>query len=258
MAPDSTPVAVPTTEDLFLDGRLTIHQPAEGYRAGMDALVLGAAVAGLGAATAADVGCGVGTAMLAAATLSPATAFTGIELDADAAVLARRNVDCNRLEGRVRVVEADALTPTPELVGGFDLVFSNPPFFDDLRAIRAPAQARIKAWVAGVPLEVWLKAMVRLAAPKGQLLVLHRAERLGEILAWLPGRAGDVRVYPLRPAADQPAKRVLVLARKGSRAPLRLLKGLDLHPVQPDGAGRFTPEAAAVFAGGLLPGWPGN
>ncbi len=255
MEPDSTPTAPATTHDLFLDGRLAIHQPAEGYRAGMDALVLGAAVAGLEAAKAADVGCGVGTAMLAAATLAPATCFTGIEREPGAAALARRNVGANALEGRVRVIEADALLPAPELAGSFDLVFSNPPFFDDLRAIRPPAQARMAAWVAGVPLEDWLKAMFKLAAPKGRVLVLHRADRLGEILAWLPGRAGDVRVYPLRPAADQPAKRVLVLARKGSRAPLSLLKGLDLHPSEA-GAGRFTPEAEAVFAGGRLPGWP--
>lgn len=255
MEPDSTPTAPATTHDLFLDGRLAIHQPAEGYRAGMDALVLGAAVAGLEAARAADVGCGVGTAMLAAATLAPATCFTGIEREPGAAALARRNVGANALEGRVRVIEADALLPAPELAGSFDLVFSNPPFFDDLRAIRPPAQARMAAWVAGVPLEDWLKAMFKLAAPKGRVLVLHRADRLGEILAWLPGRAGDVRVYPLRPAADQPAKRVLVLARKGSRAPLSLLKGLDLHPSEA-GAGRFTPEAEAVFAGGRLPGWP--
>lgn len=257
MEPDSSPVTPATTQDLFLDGRLTIHQPADGYRAGMDALVLGAAAAGLEAATAADVGCGVGTAMLAAATLAPATCFTGIEREAGAAALARRNVGANALDARVRVVEADALLPAPELAGSFDLVFSNPPFFDDLRAIRPPAQARMAAWVAGVPLEDWLKAMLKLAAPKGQLLLLHRAERLGEILAWLPGRAGDVRVYPLRPAADLPAKRVLVLARKGSRAPLRLLKGLDLHPAD-SGGGRFSPEADGVFAGARLPGWPGS
>lgn len=255
MTPDGTPAPTPTTTDLFLDGRLTIHQPAEGYRAGMDALVLGAAVAGLQAGTVADVGCGVGTAMLVAASLSPDIRLTGLERDAAAAALARRNVEANTLGARAKVIEADVLALPNELHGQFDLVFSNPPFFDDLSSIRPPGAARMDAWVAGAPLADWLKAMLKLAAPKGQLLVLHRAERLGEILAWLPGRAGDVRVYPLRPTADQPAKRVLVVARKGSRAPLRLLMGLDLHPVNA-GDGRFTPEAEAVFAGGQLPGWP--
>ena len=71
----------------------------------------------------------------------------------------------------------------------------------------------------------------------GRLTLIHRADRLSEVLAALLGRAGEVIVVPLWPTAGQPAKRVLVQARKGARGPLRLAPGLVLH----DERGGFEP-----------------
>jgi len=76
-------------------------------------------------------------------------------------------------------------------------------------------------------------------APKAVL----RADRLGEALAALPERG--VAVFPLWPKAGVSAKRVILQARQGSRAPLQMLAGLVLH--EPDGA--YTAEADAVLRG---------
>ena len=84
------------------------------------------------------------------------------------------------------------------------------------------------------------------------LTMIHRASKLQEILTALEGRLGGVEVFPIRPRAEEPAKRVLVRARKGSKAPLRLLKGLDLH----DGsAAKHTPEAEAILRGDTVISW---
>ena len=54
-------------------------------------------------------------------------------------------------------------------------------------------------------------------------------------------------VFPLWPrGGDQPAKRIILQVRHGSRAPLRLLPGLVLHETD----GRYTPEADAVLKEG--------
>jgi tRNA1(Val) A37 N6-methylase TrmN6 len=58
--------------------------------------------------------------------------------------------------------------------------------------------------------------------------------------------AGSFRIRPIQPFADQPAKRVLVRAVKGGRAPLALLPPLVLHPR--DGT-KHTPEAEAILRG---------
>ena len=60
--------------------------------------------------------------------------------------------------------------------------------------------------------------------------LIHRAHRLGDILASFEGRLGGAEVFPIRPHAGAKAHRVVVIARKGSRAPLQLWPGLDLHP----------------------------
>jgi tRNA1(Val) A37 N6-methylase TrmN6 len=69
---------------------------------------------------------------------------------------------------------------------------------------------------------------------------------LAEVLALLDGRFGDVAVLPIHGRAGQPAIRVLVRARKGSKAPLTVLPGLMLN----DAAGNPTAEAEAILRGG--------
>ncbi len=86
----------------------------------------------------------------------------------------------------------------------------------------------------------------------GVLTVIQRAAKLPEILAALEGRLGGVEVFPIRPRAEEPAKRVLVRARKGSRAPLRLLRGLDLHD---SSAAKHTPETEAILRGDAAISW---
>jgi tRNA1(Val) A37 N6-methylase TrmN6 len=82
---------------------------------------------------------------------------------------------------------------------------------------------------------------------KGSVTFIHRADRLAELLAQLAaGRAGDITVFPLWPAAGRPASRILVRARKHIAAPARLLPGLVLHEAD----GRFTAAAEAVLRGG--------
>ena len=51
-----------TTEDLFLDGRLRIRQPANGYRAGADPVFLAAAVPAKPGESVLELGCGAGVA----------------------------------------------------------------------------------------------------------------------------------------------------------------------------------------------------
>jgi tRNA1(Val) A37 N6-methylase TrmN6 len=78
--------------------------------------------------------------------------------------------------------------------------------------------------------------------------MIHRADRLDEILARLLPGAGEMVVFPLWPGSDAPAKRVLVRARKGVQTPLRLAAGLTLHA---EGA-KYSAEADAVLRGAAL------
>jgi len=82
--------------------------------------------------------------------------------------------------------------------------------------------------------------------PKGRLTLIHRADRLDELLAELRRHAGEIVVFPLWPKQGQPARRVLVSARTGVATPLRMAAGLVLH----EASGAYADAARDVLENG--------
>lgn len=251
---DLPEVPFPTSVDHFLGGRLTIRQPAAGYRAGSDPLFLAAAVAGRGGQRVLDMGCGVGTAALVLLARMPALHVTGIEVQPALAVLARANARANNLAERMEVVEGNVAAPPPGVPRhAFDHVITNPPWYEAGTVSRPEAETKAIGHVEGdADLAGWLRAAVRFLKPRGRLHLVHRADRLGDILAALhPLAVGEVRVFPLWPKPGRAASRVVVTARKDAKTPLEILPGLVLHHED----GRYTAGAEAVLREGaaLLP-----
>ncbi|MCG8443751.1 MAG: methyltransferase [Caulobacterales bacterium] len=227
----------------FLSGRVIARQPARGYRASVDSVLLGCAIMLAPGARALELGCGAGAALLIAAWRNPGGRFVGVECEAEAAALAEANVLANDLADRVAITRGDALAPGPERREAFDHVFANPPYLDDPAAMRPPRDpARRRAFVTGPGgLEAWVTAALAATPSRGRITVIHRADRLDDLLTALRGRVGEVRVRPVQPRAEAPAKRVLVTARKGVRGPMALLAPLVLHGAD----GTLTAAAAA-------------
>ena len=235
------------TEDRLLDGRVRLRQPERGYRAGLDAALLAAACDAGPGQRVLEAGCGAGGALLAAAMRRPQTRFTGVERDAKALALAAENIALNGVGDRVRVVEGDVAVRFAALgLESFDAVFANPPFFDDAGALRGPAPERRAAWMADDGLAAWMGFLSKAVHEGGTITVIHRADRLGDILALLAEKSGSVQVRPIHPFADEPAKRVLVRAIKTGKAPLRLLPPLILHD---RGGEKHRPEVEAILRG---------
>ncbi len=235
------------TEDALLGGRVMLRQPAKGYRTAIDPILLAAAVSARTGEHVLDLGCGTGAAAICLLARVPGVRATGLELQAHLARLAAANAELNGFAERFGVVEGDILRPPPALVAGsFDRVMMNPPYLA-ARANRPPNDPprALATHENDAVLDDWLEAALTLLKPKGELSIIHRADRLDALLAGLRGKAGGVRVFPLWPAAGRPAKRVLVAARKATAGALVLGAGLVLH----EGAGGFTPQAEAVLRG---------
>lgn len=235
------------TEDRLLDGAILLRQSAQGYRAGMDAALLASACDAAAGARILEAGCGPGAALLAAAVRRPEARFTGVERDPAAAALARANVAANGLSDRVEILEADIRQPFARLgLKPFDAVMANPPFFDDPGALRAPHPAKTEAWMAEGGLAAWTGFLIKAVREGGTITLIHRADRLADILALLATKCGSVQIRPIHPRANAPAKRVLVRAIKTGKAPLRLLPALVLHPVE---GAKHTAETEAILRG---------
>lgn len=232
------------TDDALLNGRIRVRQPARGYRVNVDTLLLASAVEAGPGMRVMEAGCGVGAALLAVAVRSENTKLVGVERDTNIASIARENVAMNAMSDRVEIVTGDALEKAIT-VGVFDGVFVNPPF-DQEGEGRAPAEHRAYAHVSEVSIDDWVGALADRLTGGAALTLIQRANKLGEILAALDGRLGGAELIPIRPRAGEPAKRVVVRARKGSRAPLKMYAGLDLH----DASGaKYAPETDAILKG---------
>ncbi len=215
-----------TRIDEFLGGRLRIEQPVAGYRAGADAVMLGAACPALPGQAVLELGCGAGVASLCLAARVPGAVLTGVERDADYAALARANAVLNGVA--MQVWQADLAQLPGELrAQSFDHGIMNPPYF----AAGTPSgdAARADARHEQTPLAAWLDAGLRRLRPGGQITIIHLAERLDSILAGLVPRAGAVTILPIAARDGRDAGRVIVQARKGVRTPLRLLSPFVMH-----------------------------
>jgi tRNA1(Val) A37 N6-methylase TrmN6 len=241
------------TEDRLLNGQVILRQGAGGYRAGVDAALLAAACATKLGQRVLEAGCGPGGAMLAAARRRPGVAFTGVERDPDALALAQENIALNSLQDRVSAIAGNVVMPFKALgLAPFDAAMANPPYFDDPTAIRGPAPAKTGAWIADGGLAAWLAFLLSAVREGGTTTIIHRADRLGDILAGLAPKAGSFQVLPVHAFADAPAKRVLVRAVKMGKAPLQLLPALVLHA--PGGA--QSPQAESILRGQAAIEWP--
>lgn len=232
---------------------MRLRQRADGYRAGMDAALLAAACDALPGQRVLEPGCGVGGALLAAATRRPETFFQGVERDSAAAALAEANATLNGLSDRVAIARGDVEAGFKALtLPVFDAVMANPPFFDDPAALRAPAPAKSGAWMADGGLSAWTGFCLKAVREGGTITLIHRADRLADILALLAPKAGSFRIRPVAPFADAPAKRVIVRAIKTGKAPLVLLPPLVLH--DRDG-GKHSAQAEAILRGEAALDW---
>lgn len=217
------------TRDDFYDGRLQLYQPTKGFRAGTDSLLL---AAGLDASLSGDVleiGCGAGGALLPAAFRLANARFTGLEIDADMIALARKSAKANGLDQRVEIIEGSAANLSGDWQNRFDLVFSNPPFFET-GTIQTPATGKEAAYLESVPLKDWINAMLFALRPKGTFVMVHRAANLARILSVIERQSGEITVQPVHSYPGAEAKRVLVRARKALRSgPMRLLEPKYLY-----------------------------
>ncbi|MAK60657.1 MAG: SAM-dependent methyltransferase [Ponticaulis sp.] len=238
------------TEDWLLNEQVRIFQPKAGYRAGLDAILLAASLPERADQQILDMGCGAGGALFPAAWRLDEARLTGLDRHAPSLELAQKGVEANQVSDRVELVSADIAALPGDLENRFDQVMSNPPYFEPGK-IQTPHEGRKAAYMAEVPLKDWLKAMLFVAKPKGRITLIHRAGMLGEILAYLVSRSGQIEVLPVRSAPGEPAKRVLVTARKGlKRSETVLHEGLTMHIAK--GKPAYTHDAEAILSGSEL------
>jgi tRNA1(Val) A37 N6-methylase TrmN6 len=226
------------TLDGFLGGRVLAAQPAKGFRAGHDTILLAASVPARAGETVLELGSGAGIASLCLAARVRAARVLGIEIDPGLVALAQENAVRNALADRVRFVQGDVGLGDVGQDGvdaeEFDHVFFNPPFHRDTGQV-SPHAARDRArrdTANAVPR--WTARALSGVRDGGTVTAIISAGRKDDMLA----AAGlyPVILFPLFPRAGEAAKRLLVRISKERQASARIARGLVLHEGQGNSA----------------------
>ncbi len=236
------------TENFLLDGKVVLNQPKQGYRVAIDPVLLAAAVPALSKQSILDVGAGVGGATLCLANRIADCTLTGLEVVDELARVGNDNIASNSYDSRAQIIQGSLLNPPASLKPqSYDHVMTNPPFMSLEHSVASQNQNKALAHhEMEVDLQTWLQFCIKMAKPKATVTLIHRADRLDEILTHISPHLGGITLFPLWPKQGKEAKRIIVQGCKGSKAPLKLHSGLILH--QPDGG--FTPEADRILRDG--------
>lgn len=246
-----------TTQDHLFKGRIRFYQPAVGYRSAIDTVLLAASVNAGSGDRVVDMGCGVGVAMLCLGTRIDGVLIDGIEIQPVLAELARRNISENAFNDRLHAFGGDIASPPDGVKGGeYDFAMANPPFMAPANGNAPPGEIKRTANFEGdADLKQWVKAALGLVRRKGTVVLIQRADRLGDIISAISGAsdpngegAGDITILPIHPKKGSPANRVIVSFRRAVKAPVTLLEGITVHTDN----GGYTPLLERVLDGGAV------
>ncbi len=259
----SRDIASEVTVDTLSRGRVTLLQPARGFRSSLDPVLL-AAFIGPPIGRFVDIGCGTGALAFLLAVADDEASGVGVEIQPRLALLASAGLARNPFAHRLEVLHADVRTTAgrpPLLAGSFDVVATNPPY----RAVSAgqpspdPERAQANHEVS-LTLNEWLDAATLLVKTTGRVAAIYPADRMPELLSGLRRRRlAPTRLRLVRPRDNQPASRVLVEARvSGESLALVHEPPLVVHEESPGGYSREVRGMLGELPppwGARAPGW---
>ena len=223
---------VSVSADTLLGGRVRYAQLTQGYRTGLEPVLLAASVPAQAGDAVLEAGTGAGAGLLCLAARVACVTGLGLERAPEMAALAAANFAANGFGG-LRAEQADLLEWVPQAV--FDHAMANPPWHDEA-ATASPDGLRDAAKRARPGLlAAWTVAMAKGLRPRGTLSLILPAASLAEGLAALTAaKCPEILTIPLWKRQDAPAGMVILRGIRLGRGPCQLLPGLALH--QRDGS----------------------
>jgi len=235
------------TADLILNGSLRIFQKKRGYRFSLDPILLSHFAFLKPKTSNIDLGCGSGIIMLILARRFPRTTWTGVEIQEGLAALAKKNVQVNGLEDRIKILCADARSVKKILpANAFDSVIFNPPY-RKLKSGRINPQlekAIARHEIQG-SLKDFLQASKYLLKPGGRVFAIYPAKRLVELISLF--RLSAIEPKRLKLVFSDycsAAEFVLVEGRAGSQEELKIEQPLYIYEQEK----KYTREMSAIFS----------
>ena len=193
-----------------------------------------------------DLGTGTGIIPILLCGKTELKKVIGVEIQEEVSDMAKRSSKLNNLEDRFQVLNEDILNLNKIYENQtFDAIVTNPPYKKkDTGIINEDERKIISRHEITANLEDFIKVSKDLLKDKGEFYMVHRPERLVDILSLL-------RKYKIEPKElrfvysdiNKPPKLVLIKGIKNSKSFLKVDKNLYIY----DDKGNYTNEILKIY-----------
>ena len=229
-----------------LQNGFRLVQSKKGFRFGIDAVLLADYADVRAGEHVIDLGCGNGIIPVLLAAHTDAAFITGLEIQEASAALARKSIQYNELERRVRIVTGDIKEAAQTFgAASFDVVTSNPPYMIGQHGLtNAEDSIRIARHEICCTLDDLAAAAAKLLKSRGRFYMVHRPFRLAEIIRTLSRHHLEPkRMRLVHPYADREPNLVLIEASRGGRSGMRVDPPLVVYT----SPGVYTDEVLRIY-----------
>ena len=217
-------------DDLQYKG-LKIIQNTEGFCFGIDSILLTDFAKDMKEnAKIVDLGTGTGIIGLLLVKKVNPSKVVGVELQKDVAEMASRSVKMNNLDSIMEVINEDIKLLSLEK-NSFDYVVTNPPYKKRGTGLTNPNNKKLLSrHETTANLEEWLRVTKGLLKDKGAIYMVHRTDRLNEIIGLLREyKLEPKRIRFVYPSIDKEANLVLIKAVKSGNQFLKVERPLIIY-----------------------------
>lgn len=232
-------------EDLQCKG-LKIIQNKKGFCFGMDAVLLANYCDLKKNSKVVDLGTGTGIIPVLLCGKKDVSKVIGIEIQEEVAEMAVRSVKMNNLDSKINILNIDLNNAEDYLeINSFDAVVTNPPYKLSNSGIINPSDKKaISRHEVKCTLEDVIKVASRLLKHHGRLFMIHRPQRLVDIMCLLRQyKLEPKHIRLVHPKVGEKPNMVLIKAVKAANRELRFEKPLYVY----NDDGIYTDEIYKIY-----------
>ena len=208
-------------DDLQLDGLQIIQDPSR-FCFGIDAVMLSDFAKVKPGEKVLDLGTGTGILPILLSAKTRGEQFIGLEIQEESADMARRSVEWNHLQEKIKIVQGDikeaAATFKPTF---FDVIVTNPPYMLNEHGLKNPKDAKAIARheVLCTLDDILRESKQLLADGKGRFYMIHKPFRLAEILTKMSADTlARTWIQFIHPYIDKEPTMVLIEGLRGGKS----------------------------------------
>lgn len=176
-----------------------------------------------------SIGCGNGAGDICLCHRIKNCCIDAVDVQKDVLNLAKQNAELNYFNDRINFIYADISDRqfSKKVKNEYDWVMTNPPFhIGETSPFKNKSTSYTERYIS---LEKWIEICVKRVKNHGYFSIIHKASRIDDIIFSLKKfNMGAIEIFPIfTKSFSESAKRVIVVAKKGSKSEAILHKGIN-------------------------------